>query len=144
MIRKLEQADIDSVLDDWIKQTMRESGRIPQLYWDKKLYRLREQKPTQGDTYVYEQDGHIGGFMGLRDGFITGLFVVRAARGMGIGRLLIDKAKSLYYGLKLTVYIENQGAIRFYRRQGFKPVCKQIDAQTGRQELVMIWREGKK
>ncbi len=68
--------------------------------------------------------------IGLREGepgayFVGNLAVEPAWRGRGIGRILLAhveaRAARLGFGrIALTVEVENEGAIAFYRRQGYR------------------------
>lgn len=58
--------------------------------------------------------------------FIDDLCVDEAARGQHIGQQLLDFARQYAkeqgcYNLTLHVWNDNQGALRFYEREGFKP-----------------------
>jgi putative acetyltransferase len=67
------------------------------------------------------------GFMGLSAGHVDSLFVDPERRGGGIGRGLIDHARSLHGGLTVDVNEQNAGAVGFYERLGF--------VRTGRSPL---------
>ena len=67
-----------------------------------------------------------GGFIGLIDHFIGGLFVAPDAQGQGIGRALVDHAQGLKGRLTLEVYAANAAARGFYTALGF--------TETGRRE----------
>ena len=60
------------------------------------------------------------GFIAHSAGFISCLYVLGAHRGQGIGRALLETAKSGASGpLKLWTFQANAGARRFYLREGF-------------------------
>lgn len=89
--------------------------------------------------YVAEYEGNVVGFVSFRRAFkndllvlkkvevlhITDISVMPDFRGKGIGTYLIEKVKDyadkkgIKY-LKLVVFSENQGAVRFYKRVGFE------------------------
>lgn len=139
MIRRFQQADLECIMQQYIKKSMWQSGNIPSAYWQMSTAQIRK-KILQAEVYVYEQQGHIGGFIGIQQGYITALFVIQKARGLGIGSVLIEQAKALYDPLSLTVYAENSSAVRFYIRQGFRIGGRRTEEQTGKTELLMIWR----
>ena len=58
----------------------------------------------------------------------------KASRSRGIGRLLLEAAKSGRQELTLHAYAENTGAVRFYEREGF-----QTAETTGREGVLMRW-----
>ena len=69
---------------------------------------------------VVEEDGILLAFMGLRDNEVESLFVDPAQHRRGIGRRLIDHAASGKPFLKVDVNEQNEGAVAFYRRLGFR------------------------
>jgi ribosomal protein S18 acetylase RimI-like enzyme len=66
-------------------------------------------------------DDRVVGFAGLDAGEVTHLYVEPAAQGAGIGTELTEHLKALSGGeLWLWVFQRNEGARRFYERQGFR------------------------
>lgn len=100
---------------------------------------MRDLYIPNSETYVYEHNGIAKGFIALRDNTIAALFVSPDSQQRGIGLRLMDKAKSLFPCLNLTVYKENHDSIRFYEKCGFRIVEEQIDDHTGHPELVMLF-----
>ena len=41
--------------------------------------------------------------------------------------------------LKLHVYVKNERAVRFYKREGFRVIKTLIDEGTGEEEYIMIY-----
>ena len=64
-------------------------------------------------------DGELLGFMALSNEWIEQLYVLPQQQGRGIGRALLDVAKSKSAVLKLWTFQENLGARQFYERNGF-------------------------
>ena len=59
--------------------------------------------------------------MGMTGNEIDALFVDADARGTGVGRVLIEHARSLYPdGLIVDVNEQNTQAVGFYERMGFR------------------------
>lgn len=60
------------------------------------------------------------GKSGTRDSsFITGLEVYKPYKNKGLGSKLLDDAVKKYHGVDLTVYKDNEVAIRMYKKYGF-------------------------
>lgn len=60
------------------------------------------------------------GFVAFTDGYLDCLYMIPSMQGRGQGKALLDKAKaSSPDGLSLWVLAQNEGAIRFYQREGF-------------------------
>ena len=63
----------------------------------------------------------------------------RENQSKGIGKSLLDECKKKYNKLELNVYEKNNRAIRFYRRESFDIVSKNIDQATKEIEIRMKW-----
>jgi len=53
---------------------------------------------------------------------IHSLYVARHAQGKGVGKALLDDAKTRSDHLELWTFQANRGAQRFYKREGFRAV----------------------
>jgi ribosomal protein S18 acetylase RimI-like enzyme len=76
---------------------------------------------------VVEQNSRIIGMMALSKiegtGWINQLYLHPDAVEQGVGTKLIERAKAkLGSPIRLYTFQENQGAIRFYERHGFKAI----------------------
>ena len=54
-----------------------------------------------------------GGFVGINDDYIDGIFVSDEMQSCGIGKLLLDYIKGKKVSLRLNVYQKNARAISF-------------------------------
>ena len=75
-----------------------------------------------------------GGFVGLNDEYIEGIFVSDEMQSCGIGKLLLDYIKDKKVSLRLNVYQKNARANSFYQREGFIIQCEGLDEATGEKE----------
>ena len=119
MIRKYQPQDLEHIMKIWLETNLAAHGFIPAEYWNEQYEAVKEALP-QADILIYEEEGTVLGFLGLQDSYIAGLFVEKASRSRGIGRLLLEAAKSGRQELTLHAYAENTGAVRFYDGRGFK------------------------
>lgn len=55
---------------------------------------------------------------------------------------LMRHAKRHHPWLLLEAYCANRRALAFYRRQGFLCIDRQIQAQTGRAVVTLLWQRG--
>ncbi|NPD17137.1 GNAT family N-acetyltransferase [Xinfangfangia sp. D13-10-4-6] len=83
----------------------------------------REYLP-KAETSVACLDGDPVGFISLLGTFIGGIFISPDRQGLGVGRKLIADALARKGELSLEVYTENEQAVRFYNRLGFREVAR--------------------
>ena len=95
----------------------------------------------QAEVYVYESDGKVQGFIGLDGEYIEGIFVFDKMQSRGIGKALLDYAKSRRSELRLNVYQKNTRAIRFYQREGFSVRSEGLDEAVGEKDYLMMWKK---
>ena len=62
-------------------------------------------------------------------------------RSQGIGKQLLDVAKSQRNPLHLQVYQDNEQAVAFYLREGFQLVEVKVDEGTGQEELHLSFTQ---
>lgn len=140
MIRELHKADIDKVADIWLDTNIKAHSFIPAEYWESNSELVKEMM-LQAEVYVYDVDHEIQGFIGMTDEYINGIFVCGEMQSQGIGKFLLDYAKSKKKKLLLNVYQKNARAISFYQREGFDIQCSDLDEATGEKEYVMVWEQ---
>jgi GNAT superfamily N-acetyltransferase len=94
-------------------------------------------------VFVAETDGAVAGYLSLApEGLVAALYLAPDARGQGAGKALMDHAKASHpEGLELTVFEPNEGARRFYAREGFVPVPdgRETDTEEGLPTLRLRW-----
>lgn len=142
MIRKLEERDIDAIMEIWLEGNIQAHDFIPQDYWKSCADTVRELLP-QAEVYVYEDKdgGRISGFIGLDGDHIEGIFVRGSERSSGIGGRLIAYVKERRNALSLNVYKKNERAYEFYRRGGFTVKTALTDSDTGEEEFLLEWKK---
>ena len=140
MIRKLRKTDLDEVAYIWLHTNKKAHDFMAETYWDEHFEMV---KGMLGDAeiYVFEEQGQIKGFVGLDGEYIAGIFVREKEQSLGIGKQLLDFAKSLKGQLKLNVYQKNERAIKFYTREQFEIQDEQTDEATGEAEYLMLWKK---
>jgi len=140
MVRKFETQDLDTVMQIWLQANLDAHAFIPASFWEAHFEMVRDMLP-QAELYVHEGEDtrQIDGFIGLTENHIEGIFVAKSARSKGIGRALLEYAKSRRPRLTLSVYQKNQQALAFYRREQFTVQSEGIDEDTNEAELQMLW-----
>lgn len=143
MIRKFREEDTTKVMTIWTKGNFEAHPFINKDYWLLNYNRVKDEYLKKSETYVYETEGEIKGFISiLNNQYIGALFVKKEYQRKGIGRKLINfvKEKDKYDKLILHVYEKNIDAILFYTALGFKNQKIQIDKETNEKEYVMEWK----
>ena len=140
MIRVLQKADIERVVDIWLDTNLKAHYFIPGQYWKDNIDLVKEMLP-QAEVYVYENDCQIEGFIGLNDEYIEGIFVSAEMQSQGIGKILLNYVKGKRNKLILNVYQKNTRAISFYQREGFEIQYSGLDEATGEKDYVMAWQQ---
>ena len=140
MIRKFENLDLDAVMQIWLQANLDAHAFIPASFWEAHFEMVRDMLP-QAELYVHENEAprQIDGFIGLTENHIEGIFVAKSARSKGIGRALLEYAKSRRPRLTLGVYQKNERALAFYRREQFAVHSEGIDEDTNEAEIQMHW-----
>ena len=140
MIRQYNEDDIDAVMQIWLDTNIRAHNFISSGYWWINFDMVREMLP-HAEIYVHEDDctKQIDGFIGLNDDYIEGVFVKETMQSKGIGKQLLNHAKEFKSKLKLSVYQENEKAIKFYLCEKFSIQSESVDDNTGEKEFIMVW-----
>lgn len=139
MIRDLRNADLDPVLDVWLRASIQAHHFIAPEFWRNQLDAMREVYLPSAMSRVFEVDGVVVGFSSVCGDSLAALFVAPECQGAGIGKQLLTDAMSAKSVLELTVYSANVSSIRFYESQGFEIISEHMDRHTGHLEKVMRW-----
>lgn len=142
MIRRMKDRDLSSVSQIWLDTNIRAHSFVPKEYWTGN-YKMVKEALKKAELYVYEEDGtdEIGGFIGLTDNYIAGIFVREAMQSKGIGKQLLDCVKALKPDLRLSVYQKNPRAVSFYQREQFVIQSENLEESTGEKEFIMVWKK---
>ena len=140
MIRKFETQDLDTVMQIWLHGNLDAHAFIPASFWTGHFEIVRNMLP-QAELYVHENEAprQIDGFIGLTENHIEGIFVAKAARSKGIGKALLEYAKSRKPYLTLREKQKNERALAFYQREQFTVQSEGIDEDTNEAEIQMLW-----
>lgn len=111
MIRAFSDRDMDSVLDVWLESSVKAHDFVGREFWKSKLGDMRDLYIPASETYVYETEGTIKGFFSLHEATLAAIFVAPGCQGEGIGKQMIEKAKTLRSRITLEVYKENQNSV---------------------------------
>ena len=135
MIRPAMPGDEDAmgrILSAWIDETP----------WMPRLHTVEEDlafcKSLIPHTFIA---GEREGFMAVKGGSIDQLQIAAAARGQGLGRALVDYAKTLSGRLDCWTFQSNAPARAFWWRMGFAPIGgTDGDNEEGLPDIHLEWR----
>lgn len=137
MIRKLENNDVDRVMDIWLKSTVKAHGFIEKKYWEDNYNTVKNVYIPMADTFVYEKEDIKGFISIINNEFIGALFVDNDSQGQGIGKALIEYVEIKYDNLNLAVYKNNYKSVEFYKKMGFKIKSENTNEDTNFVEYIM-------
>ncbi|MBW3695274.1 N-acetyltransferase [Vibrio sp. T187] len=139
MIRKMQDSELNTIVSLWYHASVQAHSFIDETFWRNQMTPMKELYLPNSETYVYEENGNILGFISYYQGFIPALFVSPTEQSQGIGGQLLAFLKAQHKQLKLTVYARNHGAQRFYFAQGFTESDRKPCEHTGHEEVLMKW-----
>lgn len=139
MIQKMKPSQTGEIMKIWLEANIAAHDFIPQQFW-LDHYKDVEGMLPQAEIWVDQDNTAMRAFIGIVEkNYIAGLFVANAHRGQGIGSMLIEECKKRYPRLSLDVYVDNKGAVRFYKRHCFVIEAEKANEMTGAREYTMSW-----
>jgi putative acetyltransferase len=131
MIRRYQERDVDQVLEAWESASRLAHHFLDEGFFHVERERIRNTYLPSAETWVWEEDGRVIGFVSLLGHEVGGLFVDAGAQRRGVGRALMDHARNLRGTLELDVFERNAIGTAFYAHYGFEVVGKHVDEETG-------------
>ncbi len=119
----------------------------PQIEFSKRIDWFRDHWRTlQLDSKIVVAQLHSGPLAGFvvvspRTGYLDQIAVAPEAQKMGVGKALIDAAKTISRdGVYLHVNRDNAPAIAFYEKCGFIIAGDDVNRRSGAPVYMMTWR----
>ncbi|MEG0134723.1 MAG: N-acetyltransferase [Cetobacterium sp.] len=139
VIRKLENKDINKIMSIWLESTIKAHEFIDKSYWENSYIIVRDVYIPMAETYVYEDNDEIKGFISIiNKEFIGALFIDNHYQGKGAGTKLLEFVKNIYGKLTLAVYKDNIRSVEFYKKLGFKIIGEGPNEETKVFEFHMV------
>lgn len=136
-IRPATPEDFDRMVEIWLQASLIANNFVNSSFWQNNSEQLRNHFLPASENWVYCENSCTEAFLSLKHDNLAALFVAPALQGRGIGRMLLEHAKSLRQSMTLAVFEANSRSVRFYTRNGFAVVQSQKDPQSGHNELIM-------
>lgn len=137
MIRPYQDTDLNKLLEAWYSASLVGHPFLDEAFFQQERKNIREIFLPKAETWVYEQDGTVVGFISLLGNEVGAIFVDANFHGKGVGRALMDHAKGLRDFLELTVFQDNQVGRDFYEKCGFRQVDELLHDETGYWQLKL-------
>lgn len=115
---------------------------LPALHSEAEAIAFCGEMIDRGWVTVAACEGAVQGFLARDAQEVCALYVAPAACGRGIGKALLDAAKTAEPRLVLQTFQANGGARRFYRREGFAETARSDGARNdeGLPDITFEWR----
>ena len=135
MIRKYEEKDLEDLLEAWYTASQVAHPFLSEDFFEQERKNIAEIHIPNVETWVYEKDNKVIGFISLMESEVGAIFVDPDFHGMGIGRALMEHAKSVRAFLELDVFEDNKIGRGFYDKCGFIKVSEHLHEETGFMQL---------
>ncbi|EKB17502.1 GNAT family N-acetyltransferase [Aeromonas veronii] len=137
MLRPSRPEDMEEIVEIWLLASLQAHDFVDASCWWQAQEDLRTRYLDRAAIWVFEERGDLLGFMALVDNFLAALFVRPDRQGRGVGHALLQEAKRQGASLHARVFVENDQAVRFYRRHGFVIKGEESDPLTGHPQYKM-------
>ncbi len=120
MIRKWQSEDTAPLLSLWLESTTEAHPFIDASYWQANEAVVRDDYLPAAETWVWEENGTLCGFISVMQfQFVGALFVAPAFIGRGIGRALLNYVQQHYPYLTPGGVSEKRAGGEFLSCSGF-------------------------
>lgn len=124
------------IMNDWATET----PWFPGLGDAQKNDSFLRQKVDDGFV-ILAQTPRVAGFMMLEEDYLNCLYVAESYRRAGIGKKLIDHAKTQSGVIRLWTFQANVAAQRFYLREGFHETRRTDgDNEEKLPDIEFVWQ----
>lgn len=131
MIRLYQPDDVEQVLEVWFAAASLAHPFLTPEFMAEERETIRSVYIPITQTQVYEQEGRVVGFISLLENEVGAIFVDPAFQGRGVGRTLMDWARTQHPVLELDVFAANHLGRAFYDRYGFTYLSQHVHEPTG-------------
>ena len=139
MIRPYEAADLEDVQTSWAAASAVAHPFLSEEFMARERRNSAEIYLPQAETWVWESDGRVVGFISFLDHEVGGIFVDPSHQRPGIGQALMDRARERCGTLELEVFEANRIGRAFYDRYGFRLVKRGLHVDTEQKVLRLRW-----
>lgn len=120
MIRKYKKTDIDTIVNIWHQSFTLAHPFVEQTFIEKVKKDMYEIYLPNSDTWVYQENDIIIGFISMLGNEIGGLFILPNSFSKGIGTQLVNFMLESHRELEVEVFKKNSIGRAFYDKYGFR------------------------
>ncbi|OUS24466.1 GNAT family N-acetyltransferase [Thalassotalea sp. 42_200_T64] len=142
-IRQYQHTDLNAVLASWESSTRLAHPFMTEEFLAQEKINIAEIYLPNTDTWVVEIDGKVRGFIALMGNEVGAIFLLPEYHGQGVGKALMDKAKTLHGDLEVEVFKENVIGRKFYSQYGFVALDEKMHEPTGQPLLRLKYSANK-
>jgi len=140
VIRTYDPNDQPELLEVWLRASRLAHPFLDDAFLEQEHRDIVNRWLPIAETWVFEEAGHVAGFIALIGHEVGAIFVDPARHGRGIGRRLMDHARRLRGELEVEVFEANAIGRSFYDAYGFEPVGRSVHGPTGQRVLRLKLR----
>lgn len=131
MIRKHKEQDLDKIINVWYQSSTLAHPFLSSSFVEKVKSDMTNIYMPNSETWVYEIDNSIVGFISMLENEIGGLFVLPNNHSKGIGTKLVDFVKNQHSDLEVEVFEKNFIGRAFYKKYGFEKIKSYNHKESG-------------
>jgi len=135
MIRKHEVKDLEDIISIWHKASTMAHPFLDLAFVKKVEMDMKNIYIPNSETWVYEKNNSLVGFISMIENEIGGLFVLPNNHAKGIGTELVNFISKFHNNLEVEVFEKNIIGKSFYDKYGFKPIKKYTHAESNHEVL---------
>lgn len=140
MIRKREERDTDEIINIWHEASSLAHSFLKADFVEKARQDMRDVYIPNTETWVYEDDDRVIGFISMMGNEIGGLFVLPDKQSQGVGTQLVDFVKEFHNELEVEVFEKNIIGRAFYKKYGFIQIKQYYHAESGNDVLRLHFK----
>lgn len=131
MIRKHVEKDLEQIMNIWQKSSALAHPFLKDEFVEKITSDMRYLYIPNSETWVFEDNDSIVGFISMIENEIGGLFVLPDSHSKGIGTKLVDFVAKENKVLEVEVFEKNKIGNAFYDKYGFKLIKQYLHEESG-------------
>jgi putative acetyltransferase len=140
MIRKREKKHNNGIINVWYEASSLAHPFLEADFVEKAKKDLRDIYIPNTETWVYEDNNAVIGFISMLGNEIGGLFVLPNNHFKGIGTQLVNFIRESHSELDVEVFEKNAIGRAFYEKYGFVQINKYYHAESKNEVLRLRYK----